>query len=323
MQEANRKRLAGYYEDGLRDASKVSKMSGIPLRTVYRVFARLRDGKSVERRAGSQRPSKLMPNDERRLYQLARCYPKYSSARIGNLAYKYGTASIDRSTVWRHLKAKGFMKLVPRKIPMLTDRHKAARLDWCEKYRGFDWSKVVFTDETYFQFYRTTLPEWCKKRPVKRAPQRGPTLMAWGGISARGCTPLAAAKKSVTAEVYQEILDECLIETMSTLYPDGYYLQQDNARPHTAETTRTYLENNGISVISWPACSPDLNPIENLWKLMKDDVEAIEPSNVQSWIDKICDFWNRKAMNYTESLINSMPRRIELCIAAHGGKIKY
>ena len=52
--------------------------------------------------------------------------------------------------------------------------------------------------------------------------------------------------------------------------------QQDNAPIHTSRATKEWLRTNKIATIDWPANSPDLNPIENIWKLLKDNIQKHE-----------------------------------------------
>ena len=52
---------------------------------------------------------------------------------------------------------------------------------------------------------------------------------------------------------------------------------QDNARIHRANTVKEFLESKGIWTINWPAHSPDLNPIEQVWKALKRKIYEIEP----------------------------------------------
>lgn len=78
---------------------------------------------------------------------------------------------------------------------------------------------------------------------------------------------------AINAKTYQEIIDEYLVETADTLFPDGWTLVPDNARPHVAIDTLQHFVENQVDFIDWPASSRDLNPIENICSLMKHKVE--------------------------------------------------
>jgi hypothetical protein len=73
-----------------------------------------------------------------------------------------------------------------------------------------------------------------------------PAIMIWGGISMRGETPLYLGSGSVNSAKYVSILNECLLPTMEALYLDGFTLQQDNARPHTAKDTKDWMVEQGF-----------------------------------------------------------------------------
>jgi hypothetical protein len=121
---------------------------------------------------------------------------------------------------------------------MMTKEHKEKRLKWCLDNQNRDWSMVIFTDESYFQLFRNKVREWAKSRPQKPTSKHGPSLMVWRGIGTRGTTILEIARGSINATRYQDILAANLEPSMVVIYPDGYVLQQDNATPHTAKSTK-------------------------------------------------------------------------------------
>jgi transposase len=67
----------------------------------------------------------------------------------------------------------------------------------------------------------------------------------------------------------------------------------------------------------------DLNCIENVWQIMKDIIEKLEPKNLEDWKKKIREIWDELSHDYLETLIASMPRRLQLCIEAGGEHINY
>ncbi len=92
------------------------------------------------------------------------------------------------------------------------------------------------------------------------------SLMVWGAMSSAGVGPLCFLRSTVNAAIYQEVLEHFMLPAADQLYGDADFIfQQDLAPAHSAKATSTWFKDHGIPVLSWPANSPDLIPIENLW----------------------------------------------------------
>ena len=80
-----------------------------------------------------------------------------------------------------------------------------------------------------------------------------------------------------------------------------------------------------MTVLTWPSFSPDLNPIENLWAILKRRLAAYEspPTSVSNFFERVSEEWNKIDQNLCKSLIESMPDRIQAVIKSKGGQTKY
>ena len=88
--------------------------------------------------------------------------------------------------------------------------------------------------------------------------------------------------------------------------------------------TMDFLEKQEITTIKWPGNSPDLDPIENLWHIMKWKLEEEEVRSVPQMIEKIKDIWCTEITpQYCSKLATSMPERLMAVLAANGGPTKY
>ncbi len=194
------------------------------------------------------------------------------------------------------------------------------------------WSKVLFSDESKFciSFGNQGPRVWrksgeaqnpcCLKSSVK-FPQ---SVMIWAAMSSAGVGPLCFLKSTVNAAIYQEILEHFMLPSADKLYGDADFIfQQDLAPAHTAKGTKSWFNDHGVTVLDWPANSPDLNPIENLWGIVKRKMRDTRPNNADELKATVKETWASIPPQQCHKLITSMPRRIEAVIKAKGAPTKY
>ncbi len=92
---------------------------------------------------------------------------------------------------------------------------------------------------------------------------------------------------------------------------------------HTAKASKSWFNDHGVSVLDWPANSPDLNLIENLWGIVKRKMRDTRPNNADELKAAIKETWASIPPQQCHKLITSMPRRIEAVIKAKGVPTKY
>ena len=129
------------------------------------------------------------------------------------------------------------------------------------------------------------------------------------------------------ASLYEEILEDDLLGTVEYYGMDREDLifQQDNNSKHTSKCAQRWFKDNGIKVLDWPAQSPDLNPIEHLWQMLKFRLAAYptEPKGVEELWRRVEVEWEKIPKEDCLKLINSMPRRVAAVLKAKGGYTKY
>jgi transposase len=108
------------------------------------------------------------------------------------------------------------------------------------------------------------------------------------------------------------------------LYPrQQIIVMEDNASIHNSMLTNSVRERLGLIRMPWPANSPDLNPIENIWCLLKHRIDRWMPRTTQDARYFAIYEWNRISLDDIQGVVRTMQRRCEAVIAANGGHTQW
>ena len=122
---------------------------------------------------------------------------------------------------------------------------------------------------------------------------------------------------------YIQILQDHLIRNARKQFGRRWRLLQDNDPKHKSRIVKKFLDEEVPEVVDWPSNSPDANPIENLWSVIKRRVEKRRPSNLNELNKFLHDKWNKVDMLIINNLIKSMKSRCLALIESKGERIDY
>ncbi len=234
---------------------------------------------------------------------------------------------------WTEAGVKASRATTHRRVKEFGYSCRQRRLTWAKEKKNWtvaQWSKVLFSDQSKFYILFGVLESGGRVEkliahvawsPSVKFPQ---SVMIWGAMSSAGVGPLCFLKTNITAPVYQDILKHFMLPSADQFFKDADFIfQQDLAPAHTAKSTKSWLNDHGVGVLDWPANSPDLNPIEILWSIVKRKMRNKKPKNADELKATVKETWASIPPQQCHKLITSMPRRIDAVIKAKGAPTKY
>ena len=183
-------------------------------------------------------------------------------------------------TIRNRLHAAGLKSRVPAKKPCLSQRHRAARLQFARNHVRWNrqqWRTVTFSDESRFclrhidvrlRVMRQNGERHAEVNMQPRQAYNGGSVMVWAGVTADRRTDLVVVPGILTGQRYiDEILRPHVVPFLRPMGNNGIF-QDDNARPHQARIVDGFLQANNVRRLEWPAMSPDLSCIEHVWDVL-------------------------------------------------------
>lgn len=329
-----KQRVIDLHKDGHSNVG-ISKKIGRSVSVVQRIVALFKSTGSTVSPPKTGRPRKTSVKEDRIMVRLSLKDRFKSAAEISRELSESYECHVSRKTVSRRLIRAGLNARVPASKPLISKKNQKARLNFSIEHAVWtedQWSRVHFSDESKFNVLDTDgrnyvrrktnerLSVKCVKKSVKHG---GGSVMVWGIISAAGTGPLVRLHGNITGEVYKQIIQQHALPYLTSSEVQRPIFMQDNAPCHTCKKVKSFIAEENIDVMDWPAQSPDLNPIENIWKLIGERAQQKNPRNQDELWKSLKFEWNAITPSFCRKLINSCSKRCQEVINNRGLFTKY
>lgn len=249
------------------------------------------------------------------------------------IAAKAGVNTNVRN-VQRILKAAPTIKrLKLQRKPQLKPEHQTARLVFARTHMDWtnQWQNVIFSDEKKFNldgpdgfsYYFHDLRK--EKLLLSRQHMGGKSVMVWAAIGFKNRSSIQFLPETLNSIRYRALLDNQLLSNGRTWAGGTFIFQQDNASVHTATIVNDWFKDHKIEKLNFPARSPDLNIIENVWGVLSREVYkgGKQYTDVNQLKVAIRTAWKKMSQKYIKNLYNSLPDRIAAVLIHNGKATKY
>lgn len=307
---------------------EIAKKYKCDRKTIKSILKKHRETGCVANRPGRGRKRKLNPQQERAVVKKLK-RGKNSTVVSREISQKL-KEPISPATIQRIGNRGGAKYLVVEEQDLLTEEHKRKRVEFARCRAKNDWIFTLFTDEKTFQVGGGPHKMWQdpkhrRTREVVRHPKK---IHVWGGIGYYYKTKLYFFEENLNSKLYQKILRLRLPPESSPDCPEGreadWIFVQDLDPKHRAKSTSAYLDEVAPDRMKdFPAKSPEINIIEDMWSAVARAIEHYNITSVDQLKRLVKKAWDELPWELVRKSVDSIPRRLKAIIKAEGGRVKY
>ena len=312
---------------------RIMEVTGYSRMQIWRVRTRLQNVQGMARVPGSGRPRQNSAIGTGHIEAVARQHGRWSSRTMArSLEEHFPEEAVSDRTVRRILHRDLDFKFgkLWRKFK-LTEIHKLNRVVWSLLHVEDGWERTIFLDESCFALTPNGVRSWYprgNRAPIFEAEQFPRKLHVLGAISSVGTVgPLVFAQpgQAWTVERVIAAVNDSILPMADAWFGEGNFrVQLDNATAPTANATVQFAQAAGVDLLFQSANSPDLQPIENVWGLLKNNIsrrdDIVTTNDLRQALEEESA---RLGAEQTTPLVESMPDRLTDCLAAGGGHTHY
>nr|CAH7731329.1 unnamed protein product [Callosobruchus chinensis] len=223
----DRTQIIALWQEGLSRHQIVNRLN-VVRSTVSRTIRRYEETGEVNSRPRTDRPNVSTRREDRYIAQLARRERSVTVPVLRSQSQRTFNRVISTATIRRRVLASGLRCRRPLRLPLLTARHRTARLQWARAHQDWllpQWRNVLFSDESRFALIPGTM----------------------------------------TGAYYLQNIINAIVQPLRNKIGDQFIFMDDNPRAYRTRAVQQAFENGNIARLEWPAMSPDMSPIEHVW----------------------------------------------------------
>lgn len=339
LSESEKKTILALIESGMRARTVASTLNRSES-TISKFLKRFREAGTIKNKDRSGRPKLFTDRDKRKLSKIVKADRRQP---LRDITMKFNDSNLQpcsSRTIQRNLHSMGFKRRAVVKRMVVRKVNQKKRIDWCRARLHWtinnQWKHIIFSDEMMIVLkpdgqLKVWRKVWEKMRPeclgyLPECVGKTLKLMVWGCMTYTGMGTLAFIDGNMNSVKYIDILETYLWPVVIKHFGViRWIFQEDNAPTHKSKLCEDWKRQNDLPVLHWPAQSPDLSPIENIWLLLKNSVKRNlnKIMNLDDLKFQLQHAWNNVPLNYIHNLYNSIPRRIRQVLIQKGHITKY